>query len=46
MYQFLLRMMPAPLANILMALWYGALLLLVWLKFPAAAGLAFRYGQM
>jgi hypothetical protein len=46
MYEFLLRMLPAPLANLLMACWYGALLLSLWLTAPSALNLAFRYGEM
>ncbi|MGK5008880.1 hypothetical protein ACQ4W0_04820 [Janthinobacterium sp. MDB2-8] len=46
MYQFLLRYLPAPLVHGLFTLWYGGLLLLLWLKWPLAFGLGFRYGQL
>ncbi len=46
MYQFLLRTLPAPLANCLMALWYGLLLLALWLAEPLVNGIGFRYGQI
>lgn len=46
MYRLLLRWLPAPLANLLMAIWYGGLLLMLWLKWPEVLGLAFRYGQI
>jgi len=46
MYRFLLRHLPAPFVHLLCTLWYGGLLLLLWLKWPAAVGIGFRYGQM
>lgn len=46
MYAFLLRHLPAPFVHGLYTLWYGSLLLLLWLKWPAAFGIGFRYGQM
>lgn len=46
MYQFLLRYLPVPLVHLLYTLWYGGLLLLVWLKLPLSVGMGFRYGQM
>lgn len=46
MYAFLLRHLPAPLVHALYTLWYSGLLLLLWLKWPAALGMGFRYGQL
>ena len=46
MYPFLLRHLPAPVVHLLYTLWYGGLLLLLWLKWPAVSGMVFRYGQM
>jgi hypothetical protein len=46
MYSFLLRTLPAPLANCLMALWYALLLAALWLAEPLSNGLAFRYAQI
>jgi hypothetical protein len=46
MYQFLLRTLPAPLANCLMTLWYTLLLLALWLAEPLSDGSGFRYGQI
>lgn len=46
MYTFLLRSLPVPLANLIMALWYGGLLMMLWLKLPDALGVGFRYGQI
>ncbi|WP_426208001.1 hypothetical protein [Massilia sp. TWP1-3-3] len=43
-YAMLRRWLPAPLANLVMVLWYGALLLALWLA--PAVGLGFRYGQI
>lgn len=46
MYRFLLRYLPAPLVHLLYTLWYGGLMLLIWLKFPVGLGMGFRYGQL
>ena len=46
MYQFLLRCMPATLAQIVMLCWYSGLLLALWLKWPAITAMGFRYGQI
>lgn len=46
MYAFLLRHLPAPLVHTLYTLWYGGLLLLLWLKWSVALGIGFRYGQL
>jgi hypothetical protein len=46
MYQFLLRYLPVPLVHLLYTLWYGGLLLMIWLKLPLSLGMGFRYGQM
>lgn len=45
LYDLLLRALPAPLAKLVMALWYALLLLLCWLLAPALE-LGFRYGQI
>ncbi len=45
MYELLLRLLPAPVAKLLMALWYAILLLLLWLA-PPVLDFGFRYGQM
>ncbi len=46
MYPLLLRYLPASLVHLLYTLWYGGLLLLIWLKLPLSLSMAFRYGQM
>lgn len=46
MYAFLLRWLPASLANIAIACWYGGLLFLLWLKWGGDVIPGFRYGQI
>jgi hypothetical protein len=45
-FAFLLRTLPAPLANCLMALWSALLLAALWLAEPLSNGLGFRYAQL
>ena len=45
MYSFLLKRLPAPVAQVIMVLWYLVLIVMVFRKFDLAQP-AFRYIQL
>ena len=46
MYEILLRKLPAPVVNVLMAVWYALVLFLLWIVAPSALNIAFRYAEI